>query len=100
MNENPSQQIVQGISLSSTGQATVAPKLTNVLIDIAIKIDDVSKHPVDVEHVLAAIVLASRAGEVESATDLATADEKLISILAAHVETVFQQFDGKVGADD
>jgi len=100
VNNNPSQQIVQGISLSSSGQATVDPKLTEVLIDIAIKIDDDSKFPVDVEHVLAAIVLARRADEIGSATNLANADAKLISILTRHVETVFQKFDGKVGADD
>ena len=100
MNNNSNQQIVQGISLSSSGQASVDPQLTNVLIDIAIKIDDDSKFPVDVEHVLAALVLASRAGEIDSATDLANADAKLLSIMALHVETVFQKFGGKVGADD
>lgn len=86
--------------LSSSGQATVAPELTDVLIDIAIKIDDGSKFPVDVEHVLAAIVLAARGGDIDSATDLAKADVELVSILASHVETVFQKFGGKVGADD
>ena len=100
MNNNPSQQIVRGISLSSSGQATVDSQLTNVLIDIAITIDDDSKFPVDVEHVLAAIVLATRTGDIDSATDLANADAKLVSILASHVETVFQKFGGKVGADD
>ncbi len=97
---NPSQQIIRGISLSSSGQATVDPQLTDALIDIAIKIDDDSKFPVDVEHVLAAIVLATRTGDIDSATDLANADAKFVSILASHVETVFQKFGGKVGADD
>ncbi len=100
MNNEPIQEIVRGILLSSSGQATVAPELTDVLIDIAIKIDDGSKFPVDVEHVLAAIVLAARGGDIDSATDLAKADVELVSILASHVETVFQKFGGKVGADD
>ena len=78
----------------------VEPDLTEVLIDLAIKIDDDSKFPVDVEHVLAAIVFANQAGEVDSTTELAEADEKIVSILASHVETVFQKFDGKVGRDD
>lgn len=94
------QQIVRGITLSPSGQATVEPDLTEVLIDLAIKIDDDSKFPVDVEHVLAAIVFANQAGEVDSTTELAEADGKIVSILASHVETVFQKFDGKVGRDD
>lgn len=55
-NENPNQHIVPGISLSKSGQATVNPELTTLLIEIAIKIDDNSKHPVDAEHVLAAVI--------------------------------------------
>lgn len=86
--------------MSSSGQATVDPELTEVLIDVAIKIDDDSKFPVDVEHVLAAIVLASRVGEVNSETVLDGANEELVSLLGAHVETVFQTFGGKVGTDD
>jgi len=98
--QDPSQQIVRGISLSPSGQASVDPQLTEVLIDIAIKIDDDSKFPVDVEHVLAAIVLASRAGDIDAATDLVGCDAKLVAMLALHVETVFQKFGGIVGADD
>ncbi|MFK7766051.1 MAG: hypothetical protein AB8B55_02330 [Mariniblastus sp.] len=100
MNINPSQQVVRGIALSASGQATVDPHLTDVLIDLAIKIDDDSKFPVDVEHVLAGIVLANQAGEIDSEADLAQADAKLISILASHVEIVFQKYGGKVGVDD
>ncbi len=96
----PSQQIVPGISLSPSGQATVDPALTSVLIDIAIKIDDTSRFPVDVEHVLAAIVLAAQNGDLDPATVLSSDDEPLVSVLAQHVETVFKKFGGKVGADD
>lgn len=100
MNDKQSQQLIRGISLTPSGQATVDPELTEVLIDVAIKIDDDSKFPVDVEHVLAAIVLASRAGKVNAETVLDGADEELVSLLGSHVETVFQKFGGKVGADD
>ena len=97
---NQDQQIVPGILLSSSGQATVDPALTNELIEIAIKIDDNSKHPVDVEHVLAAIVLAAQSGAIDPTTVLSTDDDPLISVLADHVETVFEKFGGRVGADD
>lgn len=100
MNENQAHQIIPGISLSESGQATVDPSLTDVLIVIAIKIDDTSKHPVDVEHVLAAIVLAARGGAIEPDTKLSSDNDALISILAEHVETVFRKFGGKVGRDD
>lgn len=100
MNDNQDQPIVPGISLSTTGQATVDPALTEVLIDMAIKIDDVSRFPVDVEHVLAAIVLAARSGSIAADTKLSSDNQPLISALAKHVETVFEKFGGKVGEDD
>ena len=100
MNDNQDQQIVPGISLSTSGQATVDPALTEVLIDIAIKIDDMSKFPVDVEHVLAAIVMAARSGSIAADTELSSDNEPLISALAQNVETVFEKFGGKVGKDD
>ena len=93
-------QIVPGISLSQSGQATVDPGLTDVLIDLAIKIDDSSKHPVDVEHVLAALILSVQCGAVDPTVNLSSANESLISVLTDKVETVFEKFDGKVGLDD
>ncbi len=100
MKENLNQQIIPGISLSQSGQATVDPTLTDVLIDIAIKIDDMSKFPVDVEHVLAAIVLAAGSGSIGNDTDLSSDNDGLIAVLAEHVETVFVNYGGKVGMDD
>jgi len=100
VNDNQDQQIVPGISLSTSGQATVDPELTDVLIDIAIKIDDISKFPVDVEHVLAAVVLAVRSGSISNDTDMSSDNDTLISALAENVETVFERFGGKVGMDD
>ncbi len=55
-------QIVPGIFISSSGQATVDPSLANVLFDLAIKLEEPTNLPVDVEHVLAAIVLARALG--------------------------------------
>ena len=50
------QQIVPGIFVSSSGQATVDPSLADVLFDLAIKLEEPTNLPVDVEHVLAAVV--------------------------------------------
>lgn len=100
MLNNNDQQIVPGIFLSSSGEARVASSLTDVLFDLAIKLEESTIHPVDVEHVLAAVVMATRTGELDSNTPLSSDDPSLIEILEGHVETVFNQFGGDVGSDD
>lgn len=89
-----------GISVTSAGQATVDPSVANRLFDLAIKLEEPTNLPVDVEHVLAAIVLASRSGELHANTPLSSDDPVLIETLAHHVKTVFEQFGGRVGGDD
>ena len=93
------QQIVPGISVTSSGQATVDPSLANVLFDLAIKLEEPTNLPVDVEHVLAAVVLAARNGELDANTPLSSGDPALVDILVVHVKTVFADYDGKVGRD-
>ena len=51
--QNSHQQIVPGISVTSSGQATVDPSLADVLFDLAIELEGPTNLPVDVEHVLA-----------------------------------------------
>lgn len=51
------QQIVPGISISSSGQATVDTSLADVLFNLALKLEKTTNHPVDVQHVLAASTL-------------------------------------------
>jgi hypothetical protein len=94
------QPIVPGISVTSSGQATVAPSLADVLFDLAIMLEESTNLPVDVEHVLAAIVLAARNGELDPNTPLSSDDPALTEILADHVKAVFEQFGGNVGTDD
>ena len=97
---NLEQQIVPGISVTSLGQATVDPALADVLFDLAIKLEKPTNLPVDVEHVLAAIVLAVRKGELDPNTPLSSDDPALAEVLAGHVRTVFADYHGKVGTDD
>jgi hypothetical protein len=99
-NMSTEQQIVPGISISISGQATVDPSLADVLFDLAIKLEEPTNLPVDVEHVLAAIVLAARSGELAPGMKLSSDDPVLAEILAVHVKTVFADYDGKVGMDD
>lgn len=100
VNDGDDQQIVPGISVTSTGQATVDPSLADVLFDLAIKLEVPTNLPVDVEHVLAAIVLAARNGELNPDTPLSSDDPALAEILVGHVKSVFADYDGEVGMGD
>ncbi len=100
VSDSSDQQIVPGISVTSSGQATVDPSLADVLFDLAIKLEEPTNLPVDVEHVLAAIVLAARKGELNPNTPLSSDNPALVEGLVDHVKTVFADFDGKVGMDD
>ena len=100
MKGSDDQQIVPGISVTSSGQATVAPFLADVLFNLAIKLEEPTNLPVDVEHVLAAIVLAARKGELDPNIPLSSDDPALIKVLVGHVKAVFADYDGKVGMDD
>jgi hypothetical protein len=97
---NTEHQIVPGIFVTSSGQATVAPSLADVLFDLAIKLEEPTNLPVDVEHVLAAIVLAARKGELDPNTPLSSDDPALVEVLVGHVKTVFADYDGNVGIED
>lgn len=94
------QQIVPGITVTSSGQATVDPSLKDVLFDLAIKLEELTNLPIDVEHVLAAIVLAARNSELDADTTLSSDDPALAEVLAVHVKTIFADYGGKVGEDD
>ena len=98
--QNSHQQIVPGITVTSSGQATVDPSLADVLFDLALALEGPTNLPVDVEHILAAIVLAARNGQLDAETPLSSDDPALADILAGHVKTVFEQFGGNVGTDD
>lgn len=100
MNNNSDHRIVPGISVTRSGQATVDSSVSDVLFDLAIQLEEPTRLPVDVEHVLAAIVLAARCGELDSSTPLSAKDPTLVEILAGHVKTVFEKYDGTVGTDD
>ena len=90
-NNGDDEQVVPGISISPTGQATVDSSLTNVLFDLAIKLEELTQLPVDVEHVLAAIVMAARQGELDSNTRLSSEDSASAAVLTNHVKTVFAE---------
>lgn len=79
---------------------TVDPDITAVLIDLAIRLDDQSRHPVDVEHVVAAIVIAARRGELDHDTPLAADDEATERLLARRVAEVFDRYGHDLDPDE
>jgi hypothetical protein len=100
MNNSGEQQIVPGILISASGQATVDPALADVLFDLAVKLEEPTSCPVDVQHVLAAVVLAVRNGDLAQGTKLSAEDLTLVEVLAPHVKAVFDEYDGRLGTDD
>lgn len=92
--------IVRGLTVSAAGQATVAPWLSRILIDIAIELDDRLPFPVDVEHVVAAAVIASREGRLEPQAELSAEDGSQLEILTEATRRVFLQYGGQIGNDD
>ena len=70
VNDSDDHQIVPGISVTPSGQANVDPALADVLFDLAIKLEEPTNLPADVEHVWVAVVLAAREGELDPNTPL------------------------------
>ena len=93
-------QIVPGISISPTGQATIDPSLKDVLFDLALNLEGPTNLPVDIEHVVAAIVLAARSNQIDATTPITADDPKLLKSMAEHVKIIFANYGGKVGRDD
>ena len=93
-------QIVPGISVSSSGQATIDPSVKDVLFDLALELEGPTGLPVDLEHVVAAVVLAVRNNEIDANTPLSAKQPKQVAILAAHVRSVFAFYGGDLGSQE
>ncbi|WP_442508276.1 hypothetical protein SH528x_007240 [Novipirellula sp. SH528] len=93
-------QIVPGISLDAAGQATIDPSLHDVLFDLALNLESPTDLPVDFEHVVAAIVIATRRNQLKADYVLAADDPDLIEILTPHVKSVFELYGGRLGRDE
>ncbi|MCC6509439.1 MAG: hypothetical protein IT423_10045 [Pirellulaceae bacterium] len=92
--------IVPGITINAQGQANIDASMSEVLFDLAIKLEEVTNLPVDVQHVVAALVLAERSGDVAPTQAISASDSVLVSSLVSHVKSVFALFGGQLGDDD
>lgn len=97
---NRSQPIVQGLSISESGHATIDPSIKETLLDLATSLELPTDLPVDIEHVVAAIILAARNQEIDANAILSAKDSSLIEILTPHIKSVFALYGGILGKDD
>lgn len=88
--------IVQGITMTLGGEVSIDPMLDDPLCDLAIAMQGPDDLPVDVEHVVAALILASREGKVPADYVLKPRDRSLKAILRPYVRMIFQRYGGKV----
>jgi hypothetical protein len=70
------------------------------LITLAIALEEHTPHPVDVQHVVAAIIYATRDGELALGEPLPDQAPGLMRLLATHVNRMFAEHGGKVSGDE
>ena len=88
--------IASGIRLSESGEVSVDGPAGRALFDLAIALEDATPHPVDVQHVLAAIVLAERDALIDDSTRLMPDDPSLQRIICDYLPRVFKQYDDQL----
>lgn len=93
-------EIVPGVIIDSAGEATISKEMGDVLFELALEMEEPAGLPVDVEHVLAAMLMAVRSGELNPRQTLAGSDRQLVLMLLPHVKALFRDFGGVVGKDD
>lgn len=98
--DQDSQLIVEGISLAPSGQVSIDKGLGPVLFDLAVEMEAFVSDPVDVQHIVAAIIMASKAGELPPNHQIRASDAELMPLLAKHVRELFVRHQGKVSRDD
>lgn len=93
-------QFPRGISVDARGHVSVDKAMGELLFDLALELEGAIPHPVDVEHVLAAIVMATRGGEIRRETTLSKSDPQTMDVLRRNLEKVFRSFGDQLGSED
>lgn len=95
-----SKQIAPGITVAPSGEATIDASLKNVLFDLALNLEGPTGRPVDIQHVVAAILLAAQSNQIDAERPLVANDVTLIGVLTPHVKSIFERYGGNVGKED
>jgi hypothetical protein len=93
-------QIVRGITMTPEGEVTIEEELQETLLDLSEGLESRTSFPVDVEHVVAALVFASRLGHVTPLRTLRADDAELLTLLEPHLRVVFDRYGGEICDDD
>ncbi|MFK8114215.1 MAG: hypothetical protein AB8B91_18585 [Rubripirellula sp.] len=96
----PLPDLPHGLAIDAAGQATVDGELGKRLFDLAIELEDCVSQPVDIQHILAAIVLGVRDGQIDSETELKIENDALLTVLRQKLQQVFSEFEGRLGSED
>lgn len=94
------EQIVEGVTIDRLGTVVVSQGYQQTLRDTAIALQEGVPYPVDVEHVLAALVMASRDGKIPPTDTIDSENQEHIRTLSRYIEILFQQYGGKVAGED
>jgi len=100
MTKRSAEEIVAGVTIDRKGSVTVASGHQQGLCDIALDLQEETPLAVDVEHVLAALVMAVRDGRLERGARVTDDPKAFRSILLPYVKLVFQRFSGDVLGND
>lgn len=98
--DQDSRLIIEGISLAPSGQVSIDKGLGPVLFDLAVEMEALVSDPVDVQHIVAAIIMASKAGELPPNHQIRASDAELMPLLAKHVRELFVRHQGRVSRED
>jgi hypothetical protein len=91
--------ITQGISADDSGHVSVDADAGRLLIELAIDLEASVTEPVDVQHVLAAIVLAARDGLVDDQTRMSRDNDVLRNSVIRYLPVVLERFGDQLGSE-
>ena len=100
MKKHSAEQIVVGVTIDQLGTVVVSEGYQQTLCDTAIELQEGSPYAVDVEHLLAALVMAVRDGKIPRNDPLDRHNPEQLRILSRYIDILFQKYGGKVNPED
>ena len=91
--------ILPGISVDDPGRVSVDAKCGKLLFDLALECEDIVSVPVDVEHVLAALILAVREKglAVKSEVEMTPSNPVLLDAVRECLPVIFERYGSDLG---
>ena len=99
MGKRSPEQIVAGVTIDRQGLVSVEEGFQQTLCDIALALQECTPHAVDVEHVLAALVMSVRDGKLPRNIDLNSNGSEQTRILSRYVNVLFERYAGEINGE-